>query len=330
MNPLGFSIIIPAKEISSYLLEAIPVTLALEYRDFEIIILPNDPPGKNLPDVLRHEKISIVPTGRVSPAAKRDLGAEKARYGYLAFLDDDAYPKSDWLLKAQALFREKKVAALGGPAMTPPNAALFEKASGLFFETYVGGGGFDYRYKPGKGPFYVDDFPSVNLIVERQAFLKVGGFDSQYWPGEDTKFCLDFVKAGFNILYSPELVVWHHRRSNIFAHLSQVGGYGRHRGHFARKFPETSARFIYFMPSGFLAGNLAFLLFSFVHVLFFQAWLFLLAFYFLIAALDVFSRTREVKLGLCTLMTIYLSHLTYGFRFLQGFFGRSEFKSRLL
>lgn len=315
---MGFSIIVPVKEINDYIRESIPITLQLDYGDFEIIILPNDPP-RELPEFLRDPRVRIIPSGCVSPAVKRDQGAAQARYENLAFIDDDAYPRKDWLRVAERLMRDHGVDALGGPGITPEDSSLGERASGLFFETWIGGGGKHYRYVPVARAFPVDDFPTVNLIVSQRAFKAVGGFDNAFWPGEDTKFCLDLVRAGFQILYSPELIVWHHRRRLWRPHLKQVGTYGLHRGYFARVYPQTSLRLTYLAPSAFLLGNLALLAGALIDPWALALWTPLIGLYFGIAAADVFSRTRDPRLGLLTVATIPLSHLSYGAMFIRGF-----------
>lgn len=316
---MKFSIIVPVKEINDYIYESVPICLKMNFDDFEIIILPNDLPGNVLP-ILDHPKIKIVASGRVSPAVKRDIGAKMSSGDYLAFLDDDAYPAKDWLQVAEETFLKTKAQAIGGPAITPSSNSLSQQASGLFFETLVGGGGMAYRYRPGNSSFYVDDFPTVNLIVEKKAFLAVGGFGNQFWPGEDTKFCLEFVKAGYKIWYANNLIVWHHRRSLMMPHLKQVGGYGKHRGHFARVFPSTSRRLVYFVPTLFLLANVFLPLLAFTNAIFFQIWVLMLTAYFLLSLIDVFYRTRNIQVGLATVLVIFCSHLTYGFMFIEGFF----------
>ncbi len=325
----GFSVIIPVKAINSYLEESIPIVLGLEYEAFEVIILPNESPAGQLPAWGVDPRVSIVPTGQVSPAVKRDIGADRARYDRLAFLDDDAYPQADWLRMAERAFRDTGASAIGGPGVTPTNAPLFEQASGLFFETKIGGGGMDYRYRPGKKAFPVDDYPTVNFLIEKTAFLAVGGFDNAYWPGEDTKLCLDLVKAGYTIWYCPDVVVFHHRRPTLRGHLTQVGNYGRHRGHFARMLPETSARPAYFVPSLFLVGSVGLVVAGFVSPLFWTTYGALMLLYFALAAVDVFSRTRNLALGTLTILTILCSHLVYGFMFLKGLLSRQDFRSIL-
>lgn len=325
----GFSVIIPVKAINSYLEESIPIILGLDYEAFEVIILPNESPAGQLPTWGADPIVSIVPTGQVSPAVKRDIGAETARYDHLAFLDDDAYPQADWLRRAEQAFRDTGAAAIGGPGVTPPNAPLFEQASGLFFETKIGGGGMDYRYRPGTNTFRVDDYPTVNFLIQKNAFFAVGGFDNAYWPGEDTKLCLDLVKAGYAIWYCPDVVVFHHRRPTLLRHLAQVGNYGRHRGHFARILPETSARPAYFVPSLFLIGTIGLVALGFVSPVFWKMYAVLMLIYFFLAAVDVFGRTRNLALGTLTILTIFCSHLVYGFMFLKGLLTRRAFRSTL-
>ena len=326
---MGFSIIIPVKEINDYVLESVPITLRIDYADFEVIVLPNEMPGEALPSCLQDPRVRVIPTGRVGPAVKRDVGAERAVHDRLAFLDDDAYPREDWLRNADEAFSATGADAIGGPGVTPPGSPLAERASGLFFETLFGGGGMAYRYRPIGRAFPVDDYPTVNLLVDKRAFFSVGGFDNAYWPGEDTKFCLDFVKAGHAIWYWPEVVVYHHRRRIVWPHLRQVGNYGKHRGYFARRFPETSARLTYFVPSLFLVGLVGLGAAGCVNATCRLALGFLLSIYFGLVSIDVFMRTCDPRLGLLTILTVFVSHLAYGAMFLRGLLGPSIFRSRL-
>ena len=326
---LGFSIIVPVKEINNYIIEAAAPLAKLDYHDYEVIILPNEEPSA-IPHELQNKHTRIIPTGRVSPAVKRDMGAKESQFEILAFLDDDAYPDQDWLITASKLFAKHRVDGLCGPAITPSNSPVSEKASGLFFETLVGGGGMDYRYRQGaRDLFFVDDYPTVNLMVTKKSFFEVGGFDSNYWPGEDTKFCLDFVNSGHKILYSRDLIVWHHRRKVFLPHLNQVRNYGLHRGYFARVFPKTSARLVYFCPSLFLVGHIGLIFLMVYGTLFWPVIPVLASIYLGVLTIDVFLRTKNLKVGLLTIPTIYISHLVYGFMFLKGILHFRKLESKL-
>ena len=315
---IKFSIIIPVKELNNYLDESIPIILGMDYKNYEIIILPNEKPTTS-PDYLKNKKIRIIETGKMGPAEKRDIGAKKAKGEYIAFLDDDAYPERDWLSVAEKEFKEKKVAAICGPAMTPKNSSFFQKASGLFFESIFGSGNTRYREKPAKKSFYVDDYITVNLIVNKKIFLEIGGFNCEFWPGEDAKLCLELTNSGHKIWYSNKLIVYHHRRKNLKEHLKQIGNYGKHRGYFAVRFSKTSFRTVYFAPFIFTFGNLGLFALSFSNINFLYLWTSLILIYFFLVGVDISRLTSNRKIWASVILITFLSHLTYGWKFFVGF-----------
>ena len=324
-NNAFVSIIIPLVGINDYFLESYPHLLALDYKDYEIIVLPDEPVPEDF------QGIKIISTGRVSPAIKRDIGAENANGELLFFLDDDSYPEKDWISKALPYFNDPSVAAVGGPAITPPDDNFLQKVSGAVFLTKVGGG-IPERYYPKGGIKEIDDWPSVNLIVRKEMFMKVGGFKSEYWPGEDTKICLEIIKEGGTILYAPDVAVWHHRRPGLLRHLKQIGNYGLHRGFFAKRYPETSFKLLYFIPVFFV---LYLCLFT-VSLFFFSGSAYYLSFGFVLYAgaliyafFDINRKVKDFRISLVSLYYIVLTHIWYGIRFFYGFVFVKELKSKL-
>lgn len=310
------SIIIPVKAINEYVQEGLVYIKALDYSTFEVLILPDEHEGMSLSGA------RIIPTGDIGPAEKRDLAIKYARGEILAFLDDDAFPRQDWLKKAVRHFKEPRVAAVGGPALTPEKDTTLQKASGAVFASRLGSGGLTYRYVPDK-PREVDDYPSVNLFVRKSVFEALGGFDTRFWPGEDTKLSLDITKKlGMKIVYDPEVVVWHHRRELFLPHLRQVLRYALHRGYFVKRFPETSFRFNYFVPSLFVLGLILgpFISIYISDVLYLYEGT--LALYGSILILEGL-KTKELKLGILTVVGIFVTHLVYGIGFLIGLCSRN-------
>ncbi|MBU4299209.1 glycosyltransferase [Patescibacteria group bacterium] len=318
------SIIIPVKEINDYIRESISHILNLDYESYEILVLPDIESGE------KFEKTKIIPTGRIGPAEKRDLGAKRAQGEILAFLDDDGYPRRDWLKNAVSLFKNQETAAVGGPAVTPENDSFWQKVSGAVFLSRLSGGNPE-RYWPTGKTREIDDWPSVNLLVRKSDFLAVGGFDSEFWPGEDTKLIFDFIKKlNKKIIYDPAVFVWHHRRSGLIKHLKQVGNYGIHRGFFAKKYPETSLKLKYFIPAGFfLFVALGWILLFFPQpfkLAYFIIWLM----YFLalfVSFLSIYFKIKDLKVSFAALPYIFLTHLYYGFRFIKGFVFTKALKS---
>lgn len=320
-NKVFFSIIIPVKEINNYIRETVKKINNLNYESVEIIILPNYHEKKIFLD--NKNRTKIIPTKRISPARKRDIGANIARGEIISFLDDDSYPIGEYFKIAQNEFRKKNIVAVGGPAVTPRENSTKQKISGAFFLSKSSGGNPE-RYIPiGKKRFF-DDWPSVNLMFRKSTFLKLKGYNNDYWPGEDTFLCNKLKKKlKKKILYVPNLIVMHHRREGLFRHLKQVGNYALHRGFFAKRYPENSFKVKYFIPSIFLISLISsFLLALYVTVLPLIIFIFL---YIIVLIKSVFEikKYESLIISINTIPYIFFSHIFYGFNFLRGLFKKN-------
>lgn len=296
-----FSVIIPVRSETDYLKETLQKLKRQSLKSFEILVIT--------------DKIS----GPVSPAIKRNLGAKKAKGQYLAFLDDDSYPSPNWLKHASKLFK-KDIAAVCGPCLTPSADNIFQQASGLVWSSSLGSGGAGTYRNSIKSKRYVDDFPSVNLIVKKEDFNQVKGFDTHHWPGEDTILCSNLVyKLNKKILYHPKIIVYHHRRNVIVPHLQQITRYALHRGNFARIYPKTSFRLGYLLPSFF---SLYLLTLIFFHPSYYLFPLFLYIFLLLITFTTYLLNFSSIQLSFLATITIPATHLYYGILFIIGFFSK--------
>ncbi|MCE5301066.1 MAG: glycosyltransferase [Spirochaetia bacterium] len=311
------SIIIPVKEINDYIRESLAHINKLDYdpAKVEVIILP-DNPGK-ISGKFRF-KTKIIPTGRIYPGEKRDIGIKNSKGAIVAFIDDDVFPMKQWLKKAVELFESSdSIAAVGGPAATPENDSFLKKVSGDIYSSFLGGGGCRYRYTAGPRRD-VDDYPSCNLIIRRDVLKKIGGFNTEFWPGEDTVICLKIVRdLKMRIVYDPEVFVYHHRRDFPGGHLAQVTSYARHRGYFVKRFPETSLKPGYFVPTAFVAY-----LISFIYPVCFNRgvllfWSAPLALYVLLLLADG-TRTKNFARAIVMMAGIFVNHVAYGICFVQG------------
>ncbi|MFH1202716.1 MAG: glycosyltransferase [Candidatus Omnitrophota bacterium] len=310
------SIIIAVKAWQNNLEQCLAKCLELDFPDFEILILPDAPFAKEFND----RRIRVIPTKEVSPAAKRDIAVNLAKGEILAFLDDDAFPRKDWLKYAIINFKDKEIAAVGGPAVTPAEDTLRQKASGLVYSSIITSGSYVYRYIPGTKK-EVCDYPSCNFLVRKSIMKELGGFNTNFWPGEDTKLCLDIVmKLKKKIVYDPKALVYHHRRPLFKGHLNQIASYALHRGYFVKRFPETSLRPSYFVPSLFLlfllSGLVTSIFISYLRIFY----AFGLVFY--VSLVLIFSINNKLRLIPVVFSGIILTHLTYGYYFIKGLFSK--------
>lgn len=112
---------------------------------------------------------------RTLPGPARNLGASRANSDWIAFLDADAVPRSDWL--AQLLGAAgPDVDAVGGSVGNGTPQHLVGTASWLLeFSEFLPDRRIPLRHAA-----------SCNLLVRRTWLEEAGGFPTDVWPGEDT------------------------------------------------------------------------------------------------------------------------------------------------
>lgn len=330
VKELSVAIIIPVKYFNFNLKKAIEECLKLDYEKFEVLVFP-DEAGDGFKQFESEQRVRVIRTGSIGPAEKRDLALKHSKSEIFAFLDDDAYPEPDWLKNAVKHFAYPEVAAVGGPSVTPPESTFASVASGIALSSAVVSGPYTYRYIPGR-EMEVVDYPSCNFLVRRDVFEELGGFDSSFYPGEDTKLCLEITKKlKKKIIYDPKVLVYHHRRDSLIGHLRQVANYAMHRGNFAKRYPETSRKLAYFIPSVFVI-----LLFSGAVIAWIVPSLRLLysvcaaAYFGVVAAFAIagifyqqyVSLIRRIGIIVPVIIYIVDTHICYGIFFLKGIFAK--------
>lgn len=284
--------------------------LSLDYENYEIIVLADDN--------ATIDGVKVFKTGLYSPGKNRNIGATVAKGEIFAYIDADAYPRTDWLSKAVAYLQQENVAAVGGPGLTPSEDSRLAKAQGAILSSFLVSGKISSRYKGTKAE-ESDDIHSVNFVAWKKVIEQVGGWNEQYWPGEDSLICLAIRKAGYKQLLAPDVVVYHHRRTTWKGYLKQIRNYGIHRGFFAKNFPETSRRLSYFLPSLLVLGFIWGIILSLIFPIF---WIVLGMGVLAYSALLILVALRSTNNILPVLLGIPLTHLAYGSGFIQGLVSR--------
>lgn len=310
------SIIIPCKDIDALTLECIDKCKQLDYDNFDIIVLPdnNSNPAND---------IKIIGTGGVSPGRKRNIGLKNSSGEFLAFIDSDAYPRSDWLINAVKYFNDPEVAAVGGPGVTPNDDSILQKAGGYILSSFMVGG-LANRYNTAKSR-ESDDIHSCNFVARRTILEEISGWNEKYWPGEDTLVCLGIKKQKKKMIEATDVVVYHHRRPLFSRHLLQVSRFGLHRGFFAKRFPETSLRLNYFIPSFFVLFIMFGVIMPFMNTIIQLFYIVLLSIYLLaglVVSLMATSDGKNVRYLPLVFTGIIATHIVYGMHFLRGLAAR--------
>ncbi len=302
------TIIIPFSGENAYINECLDQCLKLDYPNFDIIVVTSSPVEHS------HPKLKIMECREMSPAEKRDLAVIETNAEICAFLDSDCFPRKDWLRHAVRYFSDTEVGGIGGPGLSPKDDTILQLAGGAVYTSLLLS---SYRYIP-KRSRSVDDYPSFNLLIRRSILQEIGGFKSTYQVGEDTKLCLEVIKIGKKILYANDVVVFHHRRPLLLPHLKQVWGYGKHRGHFAKKYPQTSRKIEYFIPTTLFLMLLAMALLAAPYRIFISILGLILLGHLIVGFILGLLSVHRIKIALLTSFAIPLTLWTYGVAFIIG------------
>ena len=308
---MKISIIIPCMEINEQTIKCIRECLKLDYEDFEILVLPDHTNKKSKDDRLR-----IIETGKVKPALKRNLGMEKAEGDLYAFIDDDAYPRKDWLKNAVKYFEDENIGIVGGPNLTPKEANFAEQVSGYVLSNFLTSGAAAIRYKIANNQ-YSKELPTCNYI-SRKLNIK---YDPNFLTAEDSKYCFDTWNKGYKVLYANDIIVYHHRRDSLWKHVKQMFIYSRDIAWLTKK--EFSFDKLYYsLPSFGLLVFIFGLMGSFLYDFIKNGFLIVLSIYFIMMILT--SLNKNIKTSLIVFVISIATHFSYGFGWLKGIFSRPE------
>ena len=204
---LDATVVIPAIQVET-LVERCVRECARTCGDADIVVVLDHDEGV---ERLQGKATSLV-SGPVTIAAKRNLAARVSAAEFVAFIDSDAYPETGWLENAIGLLRaNESLGAVGGPNVSPHEQTNSERVVGFALRSVLvtGLGNFRKTIQPAR---LVTDLPSCNLIVRRTEYLNMGGMNESLFTGEDMDFCRRLVARGRQILYSPDVLVYHKNR----------------------------------------------------------------------------------------------------------------------
>lgn len=309
------SIIIPCRDIDNYTEECISHCLNLLYKNFEIVVLPDIKRKTKY----KSKKIRIIPTGKVRPAIKRNLGIAKSKAEICAFIDSDAYPKKDWLKNAIKYLEDDSIGIVGGPNLTPENDNFRQKISGMLLATYFCGGRTSIRYRITHKQETIE-LPSCNFIVKKKYATK---FEPGFLTAEDSKFCFEVRRQGKKILYVPDVIVYHHRREIFLPHLNQMWIYGRDIALLLKRKGEFSLDKAYYsLLSLFILGVVFGAIASFFNLILELIYLSVISLYLMLIFLS--SLNKDLKTIPFMFTGIIATHFAYGLGFLYGLISKQK------
>lgn len=171
----------------------------------------------------------------------KNTGWRLADGEYVAFIDDDCYPKEDYLTEVINCLDEGSWGFVGGRVLLfdPTDYPITIQTSEVRREyeacSFIAAG----------------EIHGANFAFRRQALEAVKGFDPQFgagtpYPCEDVDVLARILGAGWNGVYDPRPVVHHHHRRKSDAVPKLIAAYDRGRGaYYAKCIMNSNLRHLY-------------------------------------------------------------------------------------
>jgi len=220
------SVIIPTRNRPGPLGSCLSHLASQDYpRDrFEVIVVDD---GSHTPlddtvDPFRERmNLTLLRQRNAGCGLARNKGASIARGELLAFTDDDAQPRPDWVAKLAQVFQTQRESIIGGRTVNALPENIYSSTSQLLIDVlYV-------HFNSGPtGPRF---FAANNIAVPASGFRELGGFDRRFHlsAAEDRDLCERWLLKGWPMAYSPQAVVLHAHDLTFRKFWRQHFNYGR-------------------------------------------------------------------------------------------------------
>ncbi|MSN24567.1 MAG: glycosyltransferase [Geobacter sp.] len=250
-----------------------------------------------------------------APSRQRNMAAKAATGDLLYFIDDDSLLDSANLSICSYIMKDKQIAVVGGPSLTPDTDSWLQQLFGMALSSVFGAGGVRNRYRAVGVARQTTDKELIlcNLVFRRSVFISVGGFNERLYPNEENEL-LDRVKSkGYGLMHVPEMCVFRSQRTTLKAFVRQMFSYGRGRA--SQSLITSSFSLISFIP-------LIFIVYLTCVLLFFHNVLLMLPLFMYTVLVMLFSLVEALKSGRISailLIFVYpLMHIVNGYGLLFG------------
>ena len=268
--------------------------------------------------VKNYSKIDfIVLKEQINKSDARNIGIENIKSDYIYFLDDDTFIDKDNIkIITEKLAKYPFIGVMGGPNLTPPLSSRFQKVTGSLLSTFFMSYKMSARYYQKGIDRLTDDTELIlcNLVIKKDLFIKYNlKFNKLLHYNEENLLLEHLKKHNVEMLYTPELTVFHHRRTTLKSFLKQIYNSGKGRGIMSIMMP-SSIKIFFLFPTLFILylictcfGKMTFVLLN----------IYLLLILFNTLIIYFANKLKLLDIAIIFITTI-LSHLTYGYGFIEG------------
>lgn len=242
------------------------------------------------------------------PGDSRNFGMVRAKGNYFIILDSDVLLPEDYLQVVHNRLSDTYTDCFGGPDAAHNSFSKLQKAINFAMTSFITTGGI----RGGKASKKFQP-RSFNMGLSKRAFDASGGFGTIH-PGEDPDLSLRLTRLGFKTQLIKDAFVYHKRRISWSKFYQQVHKFGLVRP-ILNLWHPTSERLIFWLPTLFSLGFII----SLIMTVFGVKWLlYIYGIYMLIVFVIAFISSKNMIIGILSVMAILVQFFGYGYGFLKS------------
>ncbi|MXN90053.1 glycosyltransferase [Flavobacterium sp. Sd200] len=309
-----FSLIIPVYNRPDEIEELLQsLTLQTYTEPYEVVVVED---GSTIPCndvVVRYAdslNISYYNKPNSGPGDSRNYGMKIAKGDYFLIFDSDCVIPPHYMQSVADNLSKEYVDCFGGPDGALDSFSDVQKAINFTMTSFLTTGGI--RGKSEK----IEKFQprSFNMGISKKAFEASGGFGNIH-PGEDPDLSIRLWKLGFSTRLFTDSYVYHKRRIDWKKFYIQVNKFGKARPILDKWHPEYK-KITFLFPSLFITGlAIAALLVLFKIPLL----LYFYVLYFVMIFISSSMHNKSLKVGLLSLVAVYIQFYGYGTGYIKAF-----------
>jgi cellulose synthase/poly-beta-1,6-N-acetylglucosamine synthase-like glycosyltransferase len=248
-RPPFISVVITVLNAEATIRRCIQSILGVDYpRDaFEVIVVDGGSKDSTLPKLSAFPSVKILQEPRVTIGSGRNIGIRQAKGEIIAITDGDVVVDRRWLMEIAHEFEHSNVEGVGGPIRADPNSSRFSRFVGLLPEESLSGVSY------GRVPH--DMLYTRNAAYRSSVLIGVGLFNESLVAAEDTELNWRIESAGYGLIFSPRIIVYHSHRSTLSSFIKQRFRNGVGCGQLAKVNPRVRhTRLRLVSTAGFVSG----------------------------------------------------------------------------
>jgi len=214
------SVIIPSYNSERTIEKCLKSLKSQNFNDpYEIILV--DSSSDSTPQIVQRkfpEIIFIHLEIKTDPGTARNIGVKKSSGDLLLFIDSDCEADPNWIKHMVELHRSTHHAAIGGAVINGNDPTIEVAWAGYMAEFR--------EFLPEIEKKYCRHIPTCNISYKTEIFKELGGFHPEFYPQEDLEFNYRLSQKNQSILFSPDILVRHHHRTELktfFQHQHKIG-----------------------------------------------------------------------------------------------------------